>query len=202
MRQQAEAQQQFLLAMQASQQQQQQKPLAPQPTAFGCVFQQYCPSFLDSSFLRRSNNPFAQPESLSTPGTPFQNTTTTPSTPSYPFLSHSPAPSSFRSPYMSQSIRHANSTPALTLRSATASSHASSVPPRTPDNSEYAHSQLERLFKNKLEDGDLEGGLDTFGNTGGLRYGGTAYGQLVAQKTGAGVRGYNSGYGGGAAYAR
>lgn len=40
--------------------------------------------------------------------------------------------------------------------------------------------------------------MDTFGNTGGLRYGGTAYGQLVAQKTG--VRGQNTGtgYGGGA----
>lgn len=199
MRQQAEAQQQFLLVMQASQSQQQQKPLAPQPTAFGYACQSHLKLFLHLQSLCRSNNPFAQPESLSTPGTPFQNATT-PSTPNYPFLSHSPEPSSFRSPYSSPSIRHTNSTPALTHRSATASSHASSVPPKTPDSSEYAHRQPERLFKSRIEDGDLEGGVDTFGNTGGLRYGGTAYGQLVAQKTGAGVRAQGSGYGRDGAY--
>lgn len=49
---------------------------------------------------------------------------------------------------------------------------------------QHAHGQLERLYKNRIEDGDLEGGVDTFGNVGTLRYGGTTYGQLANHRTG------------------
>ncbi|KAI0046850.1 ENTH-domain-containing protein [Auriscalpium vulgare] len=123
-----------------------------------------------------------------------------------PFAPASPAPSTSSSIYSptasSVSLSHqytSASTPAL-HRSSTASSYASSLPPPTPvsqpnltgrpsfsnfASNDTSKSDLARLYASRTGAGD---GVDTFGNAGALRYGGSAYGQLVAQRTGA--RGY------------
>ncbi|KAH9978450.1 hypothetical protein BJV74DRAFT_900569 [Russula compacta] len=103
-----------------------------------------------------SNNPFGQP----TPLPPV-------STPQLP-LTSSPAPS-------------ATSTPALVqgrpASSASVSSRASSLSPRTP-----ISSRADALSA-ALASSAGPGGIDTFGNVGSLRYGGSAFGR-AAQRAG------------------
>ncbi|KAF8261914.1 hypothetical protein EI94DRAFT_1604647 [Lactarius quietus] len=104
-----------------------------------------------------SNNPFAQaPSPVPTPG-PMH---------AYP----SPPPS-------------ASATPALVQgrppSSASVSSHASSLPPRTP-----ISSRADALAA-VLSTSTGPGGIDTFGNVGSLRYGSSAFGSAAQQRTGA-----------------
>jgi hypothetical protein len=63
--------------------------------------------------------------------------------------------------------------------SASVSSHASSLPPRTP-----ISSRAEALAA-VLSTSTGPSGIDTFGNVGALRYGSTAFGNVARQRTGA-----------------
>ncbi|KAH9958521.1 hypothetical protein BGW80DRAFT_1374600 [Lactifluus volemus] len=103
-----------------------------------------------------SNNPFAS-------NNPFGQSVPSPSpAPQSP----SPAPSATATPALVQG-RPPSST--------SVSSHASSLPPRTP-----ISSRAEALSAVLTSGGS---GVDTFGNVGPLRYGGSAFG-LAAQRTG------------------
>ncbi|KAI0255190.1 hypothetical protein BJV78DRAFT_1273557 [Lactifluus subvellereus] len=106
-----------------------------------------------------SNNPFGQPSSPPVP------------TPQLP-QSLSPAPSATATPALVQG-RPPSST--------SVSSHASSLPPRTP-----ISARADALSAVLASAGP--GGIDTFGNVGQLRYGSSAFG-MVAQRTGAGTAG-------------
>lgn len=67
---------------------------------------------------------------------------------------------------------------------------STSAPPmgsqRGPSKADQEHAHLANLFAAR------EDGVDTFGNYGQLRYGGTDAGRLVAQKTGAATTGGSS----------
>jgi len=84
-------------------------------------------------------------------------------------------------PHSSPPIPSARSTPALVqgrpLSSASVSSGASSLPPRTP-----VSSRADALSNLLASAGP--GGIDTFGNVGSLRYGGSTFGR-TAQRVGA-----------------
>jgi hypothetical protein len=108
-----------------------------------------------TSAFRSSNNPFATSNPFGQPTTPVP----TPQLP--PFAS--PAPSNRSTPALVQG-RPASST--------SMSSHASSLPPRTPV-SARAPDALSALLAS------AGSGIDTFGNVGSLRYGGSAYGRAA-----------------------
>jgi epsin len=138
------------------QQQPQQQPLMSQPTGFG------------------SNNPFAPASSVP------------------PMPSFSPQPSNLSlaprssSPSFNLQGTYANSsTPSFSTSPSNSSPapqppHSSTTPNlgRTSTRADQEHSQLANLFENR------EGGQDTFGNIGQLRYGHTDAGRIVTQKTG------------------
>lgn len=107
--------------------------------------------------VRSSNNPFAtnNPFGQSTSASPVP----TPQLP--PFAS--PAPSNTSTPALVQG-RPASST--------SMSSHASSLPPRTPV-SARAPDALSAVLASAGT------GIDTFGNVGSLRYGSSAYGRAA-----------------------
>ncbi|KAI9452673.1 ENTH-domain-containing protein [Russula earlei] len=163
-RQQAEAadqQQQYYalqLQFQAAQlQASQQSPLVPQKSAFGSVkpFPSITPRLPHAHLLvQSSNNPFAS-------NNPFGQPTPVPT----PQLSQSPLPRTER-----------GGRPPST---ASVSSRASSLAPRTP-----VSSRADALSAILTSAGP--GGVDTFGNVGPLRYGSSAFGR-AAQRTATGL---------------
>jgi len=122
------------------------------------------PSLVPQKTAFGSNNPFASDNFFAQP---------TPSPVPTPQL-----------PQFSPPIPSARSTPALVqgrpLSSASVSSGASSLPPRTP-----VSTRADALSAVLASAGP--GGVDTFGNIGSLRYGGSAFGR-AAQRTGAASR--------------
>jgi epsin len=156
MRQQAEAaeqqQQQYYLQLQVAQYQAAQVP-------------QQAP-LVPQKTAFGSNNPFATNNPFGQPTTP------------------SPVPTPQLPPFTSPA-RSDTSTPALVqgrpASSASISSRASSLPPRTPV-SARASDALSAVLASAGT-----GGVDTFGNVGSLRYGSSAYG-LAAQRAAAGAR--------------
>lgn len=136
---------------------QQQQYYALQMQASQFQTSQYQPVVPQKTAVHGSNNPFAQaPSPVPTPG------------PTHAYSS--PPPS-------------ASATPALVQgrppSSASVSSHASSLPPRTP-----ISSRAEALAA-VLSTSTGPSGIDTFGNVGALRYGSTAFGNVARQRTGA-----------------
>ncbi|KAI0317924.1 hypothetical protein OF83DRAFT_1057723 [Amylostereum chailletii] len=136
-------------------------------------YQQYQQPIAPQQTSFGTNNPFAQ----------------TPSFPSAPSPSTS-NPSASLSNFSLPSTYETHS-PSTNLSSTSASNSprpsASPQPPRGPTRTDQEHSQLANLFAGR-GDGD---GVDTFGNTGQLRYGGTEAGRLVSQKTGAPQSNFN-----------
>ncbi|ETW76487.1 equilibrative nucleoside transporter protein [Heterobasidion irregulare TC 32-1] len=143
------------------QQQQQQQYLAAQ--------QQLIPQ--QTSF--GSNNPFAS----------FSNAPPLPSQPSPAPPASSLSNFSLPSTYETHSP-HTNLSSSLSP--APISSASSSPGPSRPTRADQEHAHLANLFAAPRDDG-----LDTFGNIGQLRYGGTDAGRLAVQKTGAPNNGYN-----------
>ncbi|EIM80614.1 ENTH-domain-containing protein [Stereum hirsutum FP-91666 SS1] len=141
--------------MMQQQQQQQMQPLVPQPTAFG------------------SNNPFAA----------FGSPPPMPSNASSPGPGAAPNPVNFN---LGSTYENHNTGANLSnneLRP-TPPQPSTSAPPgggsqRGPRKADQEHAHLANLFAAR------EDGVDTFGNYGQLRYGGTDAGRLVTQKTGA-----------------
>jgi hypothetical protein len=114
--------------------------------------------------FRSSNNPFATDNLFGQPTTPSPVPT-----PQLPPLT-SPAPSDTSTPALVQG-RPASS--------ASVSSRASSLPPRTPI-SARAPDALSAVLASAGP-----GGVDTFGNVGSLRYGSSAFGRAAQRTTAA-----------------
>ncbi|KZT30138.1 ENTH-domain-containing protein [Neolentinus lepideus HHB14362 ss-1] len=149
--------QQQLIQMQQQQQLQAQQSLMAQPTGFG------------------SNNPFApaqpaqaQPPFLST----SQMSSPGPQT-------QSPVSFNLQGSYDGGNRQGAISAPPGPSQSTPASSFQQQGSLRSQTRTDQEHSHLASLFANRTDDG-----VDTFGNTGLLRYGPTNAGRIVTQKTG------------------
>ncbi|TFK51276.1 ENTH-domain-containing protein [Heliocybe sulcata] len=151
-------QQQQMMQMQQQQQLQAQQTLMAQPTGFG------------------SNNPFA-PAQPAQPQPSFLNTSQM-STPGP--QTQTPVSFNLGGTYDSGSRQGATSAPPGPSQSAPPSSFQQQGSQRSQTKADEEHSHLANLFANRTDDG-----LDTFGNTGLLRYGPTSAGRVVAQKTGA-----------------
>ncbi|KAI9431683.1 ENTH-domain-containing protein [Lactarius psammicola] len=135
----------------AAQQQQQYYALQMQAT-------QFQPLVPQKTAVYGSNNPFAQsPSPVPTPG---------------PTYAYSSPPSASATP----ALVHGYPRPPS---SASVSSHASSLPPRTP-----ISARADALAA-VLGTSTGPGGIDTFGNVGSLRYGSSALGSAAQQRTGA-----------------
>ncbi|KAM5535254.1 hypothetical protein V8D89_011060 [Ganoderma adspersum] len=160
----AAAQQAQLLLLQNQQQQQQQKqqeqrPLVPQPTAFG------------------SNNPFA-PSPPPSPTLPARPITSPPR--------DAPVPFTLTGTYEGRRPATARETASDTsMIDRERRDRAPLRPYSTGAEPARRHEEDERLAS--IFAGYAGDGVDTFGNVGQLRYGGTDFGRLAVQRTGAGA---------------
>ncbi|KAF7971863.1 hypothetical protein HWV62_19812 [Athelia sp. TMB] len=149
-------QQQMMQYQQQQQQlQAQQQPIMAQPTGFGSN-NPFAPVSQVPPMPSFSSSPSQPPQQLSAPSFNLQGTYAGSSAPS--FSSASPT----------------NPSPAPSSQS-----QQGSLAGRGPTRADQEHAQLASLFENR------EGGQDTFGNVGALRYGPTEAGKLLTQKTGA-----------------
>lgn len=133
-----------------------QQPLAPQPTGFGWVTSTSYP-LIYLLYLIRTNNPFAPSPSAFSPAQlgPSPTASRGPSFNLQGTYANSSAPSFTSSPSITPSISHSSSP---------VSGPAQGRPPIVKTKNDEQHAQLASLFANK------DDGMDTFGNTGILRY--------------------------------
>ncbi|KAH9069308.1 ENTH-domain-containing protein [Lactarius deliciosus] len=141
---------------------QQQQYYAHQMQAAQFQATQFQPLVPQKTAVYGSNNPFAQPHPSSSPVPPTSRST----------HAYSPPPSASATP----ALVHGHQRPPS---SASVSSHASSLPPRTP-----ISARADALAA-VLGTSTGPGGIDTFGNVGSLRYGSSAFSSATQQRTGA-----------------